>query len=275
MEIIDGRKVRDEILSKLKVKIQSEKIKPTLAIILVGDNKASVAYVRQKKLAGEKIGASVVVQHLVEEASQDAIKRLINKLNENKEVHGIILQLPIPKHLDSDALTQLVSPEKDVDGFVRRSKFKPATALGVIELLKKSGVKIAGKRVVVVGRGKVAGGPTAQLLKEEGAKVDVVHSGTENPKSITKKADILVSAVGKPKLITADMVKPGAVVIDIGINPVKLTSDVIDRKSKIVGDVDFENVAKIASKITPVPGGVGPTTVAALMQNLVEAAEIS
>ena len=275
MEIIDGRKIRDEILSKLKVKIQSEKIKPTLAIILVGDNKASVAYVHQKKLAGEKIGANVAVQHLSEETSQDTLERLVAKLNEDNETNGIILQLPIPNHLNSDALTQIISPEKDVDGFVTGSKFKPATALGVIELLKRSGVEISGKKAVVVGRGKIAGKPTAQLLEKEGANVEIVHSETINTAEITKKADILVSAVGKPNLITADMVKPGAVVVDIGTTPVYPKSDDHRPKSKIIGDVDFENVAKIASKITPVPGGVGPMTVAALMQNLVDAAENS
>ena len=275
MEIIDGRKIRDEILNNLKFKIQNSELKPTLVIILVGDNKASAAYVQQKMLAGEKIGAKVIVEHLEEQVTQEEVEELIKKLNKDPAVHGIILQLPLPKHLDSDRLTSLILIEKDVDGFVPGSKFKPATAKGVIELLKRSDVGIKGKKAVVVGRGKIAGKPTAELLEEEGADVEVVHSKTENPRDITRKADILVSAVGKPNLITADMVKPRAVVVDVGINPVDPITNNQKPITKLVGDVDFENVKKVASKITPVPGGVGPMTVAALMQNLVEASQIS
>ena len=275
MEIIDGRKIRDEILNNLKFKIQNSELKPTLVIILVGDNKASAAYVQQKMLAGEKIGAKVIVEHLEEQVTQEEVEELIKKLNKDPAVHGIILQLQLPKHLDSDRLTSLILIEKDVDGFVPGSKFKPATAKGVIELLKRSDVGIKGKKAVVVGRGKIAGKPTAELLEEEGADVEVVHSKTENPRDITRKADILVSAVGKPNLITADMVKPRAVVVDVGINPVDPITNNQKPITKLVGDVDFENVKKVASKITPVPGGVGPMTVAALMQNLVEASQIS
>ena len=202
------------------------------------------------------------------------LKELISSLNNTQSVHGIILQLPIPDHLEPEELSQVISPEKDVDGFVLGSKFKPATALGVVELLKRSDVKITGQRVVVVGKGKIAGKPTAELLREEGAQVEVIHSETKNPASITKKADILVSAVGKPNLITADMVKVGAVVVDIGTTPVYPKSYDTDTKSRISGDVAFDEVSKVASKITPVPGGVGPMTVAALMQNLVKAAGI-
>src|SRR3989344_2231563 len=274
MNLIDGRKIRDEILDRLKDEIDKLGISPTLVIILVGDNKASAAYVRQKKLAGIKIGANVIIKNLSKNTTQQELKKLIFSLNKDKKVHGIILQLPIPEHLDSEELSQLISPEKDVDGFVTGSKFKPATAKGVIELLKRTSVEIDGKNAVVVGRGKMAGKPTAELFREEGAHVEVVHSKTKNPKLITKSADILVSAVGKPKLITADMVKPGAVVIDVGTTPVFPKSEDQGPTSKIVGDVDFENVSKIASKITPVPGGVGPMTVAALMQNLTEAAKI-
>ncbi len=279
MSIIDGRKISDEILEGLVKKIEALGVIPTLVIILVGDNKASAAYVRQKSLAGKKIGARVVVKHLDQKASQKDLESLIEKLNKDEEVHGIILQLPIPSHFDQEKLILKISPEKDVDGFLPGSKFKPATALGVIELLKRSGVKVSGKNAAVIGRGRIAGKPAAELLGEEGANVTVVHSKTEDPKKITKKADILVAAVGKPKLVTADMVKKGAVVIDVGINPVEPTPNLPVRqagvqhpRTKIVGDVDFENVAKVASKITPVPGGVGPATVAALMQNLVEAA---
>lgn len=275
MNLIDGREIREEILENLKKKIETSKVKPSLVIILVGDHKASAAYVRQKKMAGEKIGASVKVENLAPSTTQAEIKELITGLNKDQSVHGIILQLPIPKHLDPEELSQIISLEKDVDGFVPDSKFKPATAMGVIELLKRSGVNIAGQNVVVVGRGKVAGGPTAALLREEGAQVEVVHSKTENPADITKKADILVSAVGKPNLITADMVKIGAVVIDIGTTPVYPRADDVGTKARISGDVAFEEVSKVASKITPVPGGVGPMTVAALMENLVKAAGIS
>ena len=274
MNLIDGREIREEILEDLRKRIENSDVKPSLVIILVGDNKASAVYVRQKKMAGEKIGAVVEVKKLSINTTQVELKELISGLNSTQSVHGIILQLPIPKHLDPEELSQIISPEKDVDGFVLGSKFKPATALGVVELLKRSDVKIYGQKVVVVGRGKIAGKPTAELLKSEGAQVEVIHSETKNPASITKKADILVSAVGKPKLITADMVKVGAVVVDIGTTPVYPREDDTDTKTRITGDVDFENVSKIASKITPVPGGVGPMTVAALMQNLVKAAGI-
>ena len=274
MNLIDGREIREEILEDLRKRIENSDVKPSLVIILVGDNKASVVYVRQKKMAGEKIGAVVEVKKLSINTTQVELKELISGLNNTQSVHGIILQLPIPQHLDPEELSQIISPEKDVDGFVLGSKFKPATALGVVELLKRSDVKIYGQKVVVVGRGKIAGKPTAELLKSEGAQVEVIHSETKNPASITKKADILVSAVGKPKLITADMVKVGAVVVDIGTTPVYPREDDTDTKTRITGDVDFENVSKIASKITPVPGGVGPMTVAALMQNLVKAAGI-
>ena len=272
MNLIDGREIREEILEDLRKRIENSDVKPSLVIILVGDNKASAVYVRQKKMAGEKIGAVVEVKKLSINTTQVELKELISGLNNTQSVHGIILQLPIPKHLDPEELPQIISPEKDVDGFVLGSKFKPATALGVVELLKRSDVKIYGQKVVVVGRGKIAGKPTAELLKSEGAQVEVIHSETKNPASITKKADILVSAVGKPKLITADMVKVGAVVVDIGTTPVYPIEDDTDTKAIITGDVDFENVSKVASKITPVPGGVGPMTVAALMENLVKAA---
>lgn len=272
MEIIDGRKIRDQILENLKGEVRNLKTTPTLAIILVGGNKASAAYVRQKSLAGEKIGAKVIVKNLNSDISKDELENLINQLNRDTSIHGIIIQLPLPKHLNEEEISDKVLPERDVDGFVPGSKFRPATAMGVVELLKRSGVEIKGKNAVVVGRGKVAGRPTAELLREEGARVEVVHSKTENPAEITKKADILVSAVGKPNLITADMVKPGAVVIDIGTNPIDLVTNNISPKTKLVGDVDFDEVSNIASKITPVPGGVGPMTVAALMQNLVTAA---
>ena len=272
MEIIDGRKIRDQILENLKGEVRNLKTTPTLAIILVGGNKASAVYVKQKSLAGEKIGAKVIVKNLKSDVSKDELENLINQLNRDTSIHGIIIQLPLPEHLNEEEISDKVLPERDVDGFVPGSKFRPATAVGVIELLKRSGVEIKGKNAVVVGRGKVAGRPTAELLREEGARVEVVHSKTENPANITKKADILVSAVGKPNLITADMVKPGAVVIDIGTNPIDLVTNNISPKTKLVGDVDFDEVSNIASKITPVPGGVGPMTVAALMQNLVAAA---
>jgi methylenetetrahydrofolate dehydrogenase (NADP+)/methenyltetrahydrofolate cyclohydrolase len=271
MNLIDGRKIRDEILNKLKVKIQKSKIKPTLVILLIGENRASRVYVHQKKLAGERIGARVIIDRLSEKVSQEELESKIIKLNDNSKVHGIILQLPVPGNLDSEKLTNMISPEKDVDGFVSGSTFKPATAMGVIKLLKRSKVRIKGRNATVVGRGRIAGKPTAELLREEGAKVEVVHSKTEKPADITKRADILVAAVGKPNLITADMVKKGAVVVDVGTTPVYPRSDDQNPKAKITGDIDFENVSKIASKITPVPGGVGPMTVAALMQNLVKA----
>ena len=264
MNLLDGRKIRDEILNDLKLRIRKEGLEPKLVIIVVGENKASKAYVNQKKKYGEQIGAKVSIENLNKSVTQDELASLIKKLNRDSLVHGVILQLPVPYQLDQEDLTNLISPEKDVDGFVSRSKFKPATALGIVELLKRSGVSISGKKVVVIGRGKIAGKPVADLLREEGAKVEVVHSQTKNPKKITKTADILISAVGKPKLVTADMVKEGAVVVDVGISPIDET---------LVGDVDFQEVSKIASKISPVPGGVGPMTVAALLNNLVIAAE--
>lgn len=272
MSLLDGKKIRDEILENLKIKIQKLKTTPTLVIILVGNNEASSAYVRQKSLAGEKIGAKVIVERLDQEVSQAELGSVVKKLNNDNKVHGIILQLPLPDHLKAEELTYLVSPEKDVDGFAPGSKFKPATAQGVVELLNRSDVPIKGANVVVVGRGKIAGKPIAELLEEFGASVTVCHSKTLDLAAETKKADILVSAVGRPSLITAGMVKKGAVVVDIGINLVDPTPNTQHSKPKLVGDVDFEAVSKIASKITPVPGGVGPMTVATLMQNLVDAA---
>jgi methylenetetrahydrofolate dehydrogenase (NADP+)/methenyltetrahydrofolate cyclohydrolase len=265
MKIIDGKALRDKILSELKDKIEKENLKPILAIIQVGENEASGRYIKQKLLAAETIGAKVELINFPENISQKEIEAKIENLNSDKQVSGIIVQLPVPDTLDSTKLIELISPEKDVDGLTANSLFKPATPSGVMRMLEEYKVPIKGKTVVVLGRSKLVGGPLKQMLEEKDAEVIQIHSQTPKPiDSLVAQGDIVISAVGQSKLVTADMIKEGAVVIDVGMNRDSETG-------KLVGDVDFENVSKKASLITPVPGGVGPMTVAMLMTNLVTA----
>lgn len=261
--IIDGKKISEEILSELKEKIKDSKVTPTLAVILIGENSASEAYVNRKIKAGAEIGAKVKLYRLDTSTSMGEVTALIEELNQDNQIQGIILQLPIPEHLSKEKLLSLIEPQKDVDGLVPESPFSPATALGVLELLKRSDIQLEGAEAVVVGRSDLVGKPTAWLLLQENATVTICHSKTKDMAKHTKEADILVVAIGKPKFITAEMVKEGAVVIDVGIN--KLDNE-------LAGDVDFEAVKEVAGLISPVPGGVGPMTVAMLMSNLVKAA---
>ena len=272
MEIIDGKKIASEIKTELKKKISDIKntlnIAPKLAVILIGDDKASEIYVSKKEQMANELGMESLVCKFDKNVSQEEIEAKIEQLNDDNEVNAILLQLPIPKHLDKNKLIELITPLKDVDGFTPLNAgflalgepfVAPCTAIGVIELLNAFNVKPKGKHAVIVGRSNIVGKPLAQLLLNEDATVTIAHSKTENLKEITKTADILVSAVGIKNLITKDMVKDGAVVVDVGITR--------DENNKIKGDVDFENVSKKASLITPVPGGVGPMTIAMLASN--------
>ena len=272
MEIIDGKKIASEIKTELKKKISDVKntlnIVPKLAVILIGDDKASEIYVSKKEQMADELGMKSLVCKFDKNVCQEEIEAKIEQLNDDNEVNAILLQLPIPKHLDKNRLIELISPLKDVDGFTPLNAgflslgepfVAPCTAVGIIELLNTYNVKMVGKHAVVVGRSNIVGKPLSQLLLNENATVTVAHSKTENLAEITKTADILISAVGIKNLITEDMVKKGAVVVDVGITR--------DENNKITGDVDFENVSKKASLITPVPGGVGPMTIAMLASN--------
>ncbi|OGY22734.1 MAG: hypothetical protein A2126_04850 [Candidatus Woykebacteria bacterium GWB1_45_5] len=264
VNILDGRKIAGQIRAELKEKVAKLDKKPSLAVILVGDNPASAIYVREKMKAAVEIGAKFRLLKRKANTSQRALERIIQDLNRNASITGILVQKPLPPHIDDEEIDCLVDPAKDVDGLNPISPFIPSTALGVFELLSRYAIKVEGKKVVVVGRSKLVGLPTALEFVKRNATVTICHSKTANLAAETKQADILVVAAGKPRLIKRNMVKPGAVVIDVGINR--------DREThKLVGDVDFENVKKVAGYVTPVPGGVGPMTVAALMSNLVQA----
>ena len=264
MIILDGKIVRDQIILKLKNKVSASLVKPVLAIIQVGDLEESNKYIKNKKIFAEKIGA--VVRHLKFDTtvSRNTLENEIETLNQDKTVHGIIIQLPLPANLDVIQITNVVNSGKDVDGLTENSPFMPATARGVLSLLDYYNIDVKEKNVTIMGRSKLVGAPIEMALIERGAKVNVVHSQTENPKEITKKADILIVAIGKPNLIDDSYVSPGQTIIDIGISL---------SQGKIVGDVDFDRVKNIVKKITPVPGGVGPLTVASLFENLVESCE--
>lgn len=274
--IIDGKKTALEIKNELKIKVAELKANGQdvcLAVIQLGNDPASAVYVNGKKKDCEYIGIRSLSYELPEETTEQELLQLIDQLNNDRHVHGILVQLPLPGHIDEQRITTAIIPEKDVDGFhpvnmgklcIGEDGFVCCTPAGVIELLKRSGIEIAGKECVVVGRSNNVGKPTALLLMRENGTVTVAHSKTKNLKEITQRADILVAAVGRPKFITADYVKDGAVVIDIGIHR--------DENQKLCGDVDFENVSAKAGAITPVPGGVGVMTRAMLMYNCVSAA---
>ena len=271
-QIIDGKKISQDIKDELKEKVTALKDTGTevaLAVIQVGNDPASSVYVRNKKKACEYIGIRSLSYELPEETTEDALIELIEKLNKDETVNGILVQLPVPKHIDPDKIIRTISPEKDVDGFhpqnvgklvIGEEGFVSCTPAGVIQLLKRSGIEISGKNCVVVGRSNIVGKPMALLMLRENATV--AHSKTKNLKELCQTADILIVAIGKPQFITADYVKEGAVVIDVGIHR--------DENNKLCGDVRYEEVAEKASAITPVPGGVGPMTIAMLMSNCVE-----
>lgn len=264
-KLLDGREIRDKIIADLAKKVLVMGIKPTLVVVLVGDDPASVIYVREKEKAAKIIGIDFRLIKKSATLQQAELEQIIDELNNDPEVKGIVVQKPLPPSIDDDKIDLLITAAKDVDGLNPASALFPTTALGVVKILKENSIKIEGKDVVVVGRSKLSGLPTALLLLKENATVTICHSKTLDLKSKTTQADILVVAVGIPKLIKSDMVKKGAVVIDIGTNRIEGTN-------KLIGDVDFENVKDVASFITPVPGGIGPMIVAGLMMNLVDAA---
>lgn len=272
--IIDGKAISLQIKDELKQKASDMKEKGTevtLAVIQVGDNPASCVYVRNKKKGCEYIGINSLSYELPENTTQQELLKLIQELNQKKDVNGILVQLPLPSHIDEDTVIKTIDPAKDVDGFhpqsvgalcIGQPGFVSCTPAGIIQLLKRSGIEIAGKECVVLGRSNIVGKPMSLLLLRENATVTIAHSRTKNLKEVTRRADILIVAVGKPKLITRDYVKKGAVVIDVGINR--------DENNKLCGDVDFDDVEPICSAITPVPGGVGPMTIAMLLSNCIE-----
>lgn len=275
--IIDGKKISQEIKEELKEKIanyKKEGKEVSLAVIQVGNDPASSVYVRNKKNACAYIGIRSLSYELAEETTEEELLSLITRLNEDDEVNGILVQLPLPKHIDEEKVIQTISPKKDVDGFhvqnvgalcVGAKGYVSCTPLGIITLLKRSGIEIAGKNCVVLGRSNIVGKPMALLLLRENGTVTVCHSKTEDIKTITRQADILVVAIGRPKFVDETFIKEGAVVVDVGIHR--------NEENKLCGDVDFEKVAPHTSAITPVPGGVGPMTIAMLMNNCVQSVE--
>lgn len=277
MKILDGKAVSLKVKESVKVRADELKkfgVEPTLAVVLVGEDKASQTYVRAKEKACNEYGIKSVAHRLSENTTQNELLALINVLNLDDSIHGILVQLPLPKHIDTNVVLAAIDPRKDVDGFhaVNVGKlvsgldgFVPCTPLGVMEILKEYGLDVAGLNAVVIGRSNIVGKPMANLLLNASATVTVTHSKTKNLKEICKNADLIVAAIGRPFFLKADMVKDGAVVVDVGINRLD--------DGRLVGDVDFEEVAPKCSYITPVPGGVGPMTIAMLLNNTILAAQ--
>lgn len=277
-QIIDGKSISAQIKDEVKEKVSALKAQGKsvcLAVIQVGQDPASGVYVGNKKKACAYVGIESLAYELPEETTQEELLALISDLNQKDEVNGILVQLPLPGHIDEDAVIRAIDPKKDVDGFhpqsvgalcIGQPGFVSCTPAGIIELLKRSGIEIAGKECVVIGRSNIVGKPMSILLLRENGTVTVAHSKTRNLQEVAKRADILVVAVGKPKMITRDYVKEGAVVIDVGIHR--------NENNKLCGDVDYEDVSPVCSAITPVPGGVGPMTIAMLMYNCVYSLEL-
>lgn len=275
--IIDGKAVAKEKREQIKKRVETLKEQGKtvgLAVIIVGENPASKVYVNNKKKGCAEVGIESFEYALPESTTEEELKELVKKLNNDERVNGILCQLPLPKHINEDAVINTISPEKDVDAFHPQNvghimigdyTFLPCTPAGIMEMLKFYNISVAGKKCVVIGRSNIVGKPMAMLLLKENGTVEICHSKTENLKEETLSADILVAAVGKTKFVTEDMVKDGAVVIDVGMNR--------DEEGKLCGDVDFANVEKKASFITPVPGGVGPMTITMLLENTVRAVE--
>lgn len=276
-QIIDGKAISAQIKDEVKervVALAAQGKKVCLAVIQVGNDPASSVYVGNKKKACAYVGIESLAYELAEETTQEELLSLISELNAKNEVNGILVQLPLPKQIDEDAVIRAIDPKKDVDGFhpqsvgalcIGQPGFVSCTPAGIIQLLKRSGIEIAGKECVVIGRSNIVGKPMALLLLRENGTVTVAHSRTKDLREVTRRADILVVAVGKPRMITRDYVKEGAVVIDVGIHR--------NENNKLCGDVDYEDVAPVCSAITPVPGGVGPMTIAMLMYNCANAGE--
>ena len=272
-QIIDGKRISQEIKDELKEQMGKRRERGEgrcLAVIQVGKDPASTVYVNNKKKACEYIGIKSLSYELPEEATEQELLSIVEELNGRDDVDGILVQLPLPEHLNEDKVLLAIAPEKDVDGFhpinvgnlsIGRPGYVSCTPAGIIQLLKRSGIEIEGKECVVLGRSNIVGKPMAMLLLRENGTVTVCHSRTRNLKEITRRADILVVAVGKPRFVDAEYVKKGAIVVDVGIHR--------NEEGKLCGDVDFDSVAPLASAITPVPGGVGPMTIAMLMWNCV------
>ncbi|XP_071697735.1 bifunctional protein FolD 4, chloroplastic-like [Rutidosis leptorrhynchoides] len=279
-KVIDGKRVAKDIREEVAVEISRMKneigIVPGLAVILVGDRKDSATYVRNKKKACDTVGINSYEVRLAEDSTEEEVLDHISKFNDDPSVHGILVQLPLPSHMNEQNVLNAVCIEKDVDGFHplnigrlamrgREPLFVPCTPKGCIELLHRYGIPIKGKRAVVIGRSNIVGMPAALLLQREDATVSIVHSRTKNPEEITRQADIIISAVGQPNMVRGSWVKPGAVLIDVGINPVEDPES--PRGYRLVGDICYEEASEVASAITPVPGGVGPMTIAMLLSN--------
>lgn len=275
--IINGKQISEDIRKDLRAEVEQlvkQGFTPGLAVVLVGEDPASQVYVRNKEKACHELGYYSEVHRLPADTSQADLLALVDKLNHQANIHGILVQLPLPKHIDEKAVIDAMSPEKDVDGFhpinvgnlmIGDDSLLPCTPAGVIELIKRTGVEIAGKHAVVIGRSNIVGKPVSLLLQRENATVTMCHSHTANMKELTRLADILVVAIGRANFVDASYVKPGAVVIDVGMNRLD--------NGKLAGDVDFESVKEISGPITPVPGGVGPMTITMLMQNTLIAAK--
>lgn len=278
MAIIDGKAVSKTVrerVAKETAALKEKGVTPGLAVIIVGEDPASQVYVRNKEKACDEVGFYSEKYALPENTTQEELNALVEKLNKRDDINGILCQLPLPSHLDDKEVINLINPIKDVDAFhpvnvgaimIGDYNFLPCTPAGIMELIHSTGVDVTGKKAVVMGRSNIVGKPMAMLLLHENATVEITHSKTANLADITKEADILVAAVGKPKFVTADMVKEGAVVIDVGMDR--------DENGKLCGDVDFDSVAEKCSYITPVPGGVGPMTISMLMQNTLTAAKL-
>ena len=274
---IDGKAIAQRYRQELAVRVDRLKdsgVTPGLAVVIVGDDPASKVYVRNKAMACESIGMHSEVHALSANTTQAHLLDFLRRLNDDDAIHGILVQLPLPKHIDSRAVIEAIDPAKDVDGFHHQnvgalvageSAFYPCTPWGVMKMLEHEGVAVEGSRAVVIGRSMIVGKPMALMLINAGATVTVCHSKTRDLPAVARQADILVAAVGRPRFVGADMVKPGAIVIDVGINRLP--------NGKLAGDVDYDAVAPIAAKITPVPGGVGPMTIAMLLANAVKSAE--
>jgi len=278
--IIDGNKIAQDIRSEVRQKTlelrQQRNITPGLAVVLVGDDPASQVYVGRKAKACAEVGFLSREYKLPAETEEKKLLKIIKKLNKDELVHGILVQLPLPKHISTENIIAAINPDKDVDGFhpynvgglvTGTPLFVPCTPRGIMELISRSGIDLTGKEAVVVGRSNIVGKPMAFLLLAQNATVTMCHSRTKDLPSVTRRADVLIAAIGKPRMIKADMVKEGAVIIDVGVNRLE--------NGKLAGDVDFDEVAPRASYITPVPGGVGPMTIAMLMKNTLDAARRS
>ncbi|PXF01714.1 bifunctional methylenetetrahydrofolate dehydrogenase/methenyltetrahydrofolate cyclohydrolase FolD [Listeria monocytogenes] len=276
-EIIDGKKLAKEIQEKVTrevAELVKEGKKPGLAVVLVGDNQASRTYVRNKQKRTEEAGMKSVLIELPENVTEEKLLSVVEDLNEDKTIHGILVQLPLPEHISEEKVIDTISYDKDVDGFhpvnvgnlfIGKDSFVPCTPAGIIELIKSTGTQIEGKRAVVIGRSNIVGKPVAQLLLNENATVTIAHSRTKDLPQVAKEADILVVATGLAKFVKKDYIKPGAVVIDVGMDR--------DENNKLCGDVDFDDVVEEAGFITPVPGGVGPMTITMLLANTLKAAK--